>query len=91
MDYIRYIEKTHEYYRGLGYDKTYNYAYNEDIPFVPLKLRQDLQLRVQRGYSLRPVEEAAFEMPGDAGEHGLVPSVRRGGPSSGRTQDVRHQ
>ena len=37
MDYIRYIEKTHEYYRGLGYDKTYNYAYNEDIPFVPLK------------------------------------------------------
>jgi D-proline reductase (dithiol) PrdB len=36
MDYIRYIEKTHEYYRSLGYDKTYNYAYNEDIPFVPL-------------------------------------------------------
>jgi len=37
MDYIRYIEKTHEYYRGQGYDKTYNYAYNKDIPFVPLK------------------------------------------------------
>jgi len=28
MDHIRYIEKTHEYYRGLGYDKTYNYAHN---------------------------------------------------------------
>ena len=37
MDFIRYIEKTHEYYRSQGYDKTYNYAYNEDIPFVPLK------------------------------------------------------
>jgi len=36
MDHIRYIEKTHEYYRGLGYDKTYNYAHNEDIPFTPL-------------------------------------------------------
>ena len=37
MDYIRYIEKTHEYYRSLGYEKTYNYAYNEDFPFTPLK------------------------------------------------------
>ena len=37
MDYIRYIDKTHEYYRSLGYDKTYNYACNEDIPFTPLK------------------------------------------------------
>ena len=37
MDYIRYIDKTHEYYRAQGYDKTYNYAYNEDIPFTPLK------------------------------------------------------
>lgn len=37
MDYIRYIEKTHEYYRRQGYEKTYNYAYNEDFPFTPLK------------------------------------------------------
>jgi hypothetical protein len=37
MDYIRYIERTHEYYRSLGYEKTYNYAYNEDFPFTPLK------------------------------------------------------
>ncbi len=37
MDYVHYIEKTHEYYRGLGYEKVYNYAYNEDIPFTPLK------------------------------------------------------
>jgi len=37
MDYVRYIEKTHEYYRSLGYEKFYSYAYNEDIPFTPLK------------------------------------------------------
>ena len=37
MDYIRYIEKTHEYYRSLGYEKVYNYAYNEDFPFTALK------------------------------------------------------
>jgi len=37
MDYIRYIERTHEYYRSQGYEKTYNYAHNEDIPFTPLK------------------------------------------------------
>jgi len=37
MDYIRYIDRTHEYYRSLGYEKTYNYAHNVDIPFTPLK------------------------------------------------------
>lgn len=37
MEYIRYIDKTHEYYRSLGYDKVYNYAHNVDIPFTPLK------------------------------------------------------
>ncbi len=37
MDYVRYIDKTHEYYRNQGYEKTYNYAYNEEIPFTPLR------------------------------------------------------
>ena len=37
MDYIPYIERTHEYYRSQGYEKTYNYAHNEDIPFTPLE------------------------------------------------------
>ena len=37
MEYVHYIDKTHEYYRRLGYTKTYNYAHNEDIPFTPLK------------------------------------------------------
>ncbi len=37
MEHIRYIDRTHEYYRGQGYEKEYNYAHNEDIPFTPLK------------------------------------------------------
>jgi len=37
MDYIPYIDRTHDYYRSQGYEKTYNYAHNEDIPFTPLE------------------------------------------------------
>ena len=37
MEYVHYIEKTHEYYRNQGYEKTYNYAHNVEIPFSPLK------------------------------------------------------
>lgn len=37
MDYIRYIDRTHEYYRSQGYEKSYAYAHNEDIPFTPLR------------------------------------------------------
>jgi len=37
MDRINYIDRTHEYYRSQGYEKEYNYARNEVIPFTPLK------------------------------------------------------
>jgi D-proline reductase (dithiol) PrdB len=37
MDYLPYIDRTHDYYRSQGYEKTYNYAHNEDIPFTPLE------------------------------------------------------
>ena len=59
MEYIRYIDKTHEYYRSLGYEKTYNYAYNEDIPFTPLKK----PLSASR---VALVTTAAFVLLGDA-------------------------
>lgn len=36
MEYLQYIERTHEYYRSQGYEKTYDYARHEDIPFTPL-------------------------------------------------------
>ncbi len=37
MDYVRYIDKTREYYRGQGYERSYNWAHNETAPFTPLR------------------------------------------------------
>jgi hypothetical protein len=37
METVPYIEKTHDYYRRLGYDKPYQYAVNGAPPFVPLR------------------------------------------------------
>ncbi|HJP52860.1 MAG: hypothetical protein QGH99_02570 [Pseudomonadales bacterium] len=35
-DYVRYIDKTREYYLSQGYDKPYKWAHFEDIPFTEL-------------------------------------------------------
>lgn len=37
MSYVRYIDKTREYYLSEGYEKPYRWAHNEDIPFAPMK------------------------------------------------------
>ena len=34
MTYVRYIDKTREYYRSQGYDKPYKWAHFEDAPFT---------------------------------------------------------
>ena len=34
--YVRYIEKTRQYYLSQGYDKPYQWAHFEDVPFTPL-------------------------------------------------------
>jgi hypothetical protein len=36
MDYVRYIDKTREYYAGEGYAKPYRWAHFDDIPFTAL-------------------------------------------------------
>jgi D-proline reductase (dithiol) PrdB len=36
MSYVRYIDKTREYYAGEGYAKPYRWAHFEEIPFAPL-------------------------------------------------------
>jgi hypothetical protein len=35
-DDVRYIDKTRDYYRGEGYEKDYQWARFEEIPFTPL-------------------------------------------------------
>lgn len=36
MDYVRYIDKTREYYAGEGYGKPYRWAHFDRSPFTPL-------------------------------------------------------
>ena len=37
MSYVRYIDKTRDYYLSQGYDKPYAWASNASAPFTPLK------------------------------------------------------
>ena len=36
MTYVRYIDKTREYYRSLGYEKPYQWAHFDEVAFQPL-------------------------------------------------------
>jgi hypothetical protein len=36
MSHVRYIDKTREYYLAEGYDKPYQWAHFDDVPFTPL-------------------------------------------------------
>ncbi|MBU2551452.1 MAG: glycine/betaine/sarcosine/D-proline family reductase selenoprotein B [Proteobacteria bacterium] len=78
MDYIRYIDKTHEYYRKQGYDKTYNYACNEDIPFTPLKKplsEARVALVTTASFILLDEEGHPLEEPGFVGTNELEVST----------------
>ncbi len=37
MDYVRYIDRTRDYYRSQGYQEPYKWAHFEDVPIVRLK------------------------------------------------------
>ena len=37
MSYVRYIDKTKAYYKAEGYEKPYQWAKFDDVPFTPLK------------------------------------------------------
>ena len=37
MSYVRYIDKTREYYLKEGYEKPYEWAHFDDVPFTPLE------------------------------------------------------
>lgn len=34
---VAYIQRTHDWYRALGYDAPYRYAHFDDVPFTPLR------------------------------------------------------
>jgi hypothetical protein len=35
--YVRYIDRTRDYYKTKGYEKPYQWAHFEDVPFTPLR------------------------------------------------------
>ena len=37
VSYVRYIDKTRDYYLAEGYDEPYKWAQHDDVPFMPLK------------------------------------------------------
>ena len=37
MDYVRYIDRTREYYAAEGYEKPYRWSPFDDVPFTPLE------------------------------------------------------
>ena len=36
MEYVRYIDRTRDYYLSQGYEKSYEWAHFDDVPFAPL-------------------------------------------------------
>ena len=36
MEHVRYIDRTRDYYLSQGYDKSYEWAHFDDVPFTPL-------------------------------------------------------
>jgi hypothetical protein len=36
MTHVRYIDKTRAYYQSIGYEKPYQWAHFDDVPFTPL-------------------------------------------------------
>ena len=36
MSHVRYIDRTRDYYLGQGYEKSYEWAHFDDVPFTPL-------------------------------------------------------
>lgn len=36
MTYVRYIDKTRAYYKSIGYEKPYQWAHFDEVPFTPL-------------------------------------------------------
>ena len=35
-EHVRYIDRSHAYYRAQGFDEVYRYAEHESAPFAPL-------------------------------------------------------
>lgn len=73
MTYVRYIDKTREYYRSQGYEKPYKWAHFDDVPFAPLAkpLAESRVALVSTG----EVEVRGLELSEDENQMGNVGGV----------------
>ena len=71
MDYVRYIDKTKDYYLTQGYDKPYAWAHFDEVPFtapakplaqtrVGLLTTSELAIRYDPEAEENPISEAGF-------------------------------
>jgi hypothetical protein len=64
MDHVRYIDKTTAYYAKEGYEKPYQWAHFDEVPFTPLeKPLSECRL------SLISTSDVTEKDEGDAGDH----------------------
>ena len=64
MDYVRYIDKTREYYKSQGFGKSYVWAVNETAPFTRLQkplAQSRVTLITTAGFTLVPDEGLSEE------------------------------
>jgi hypothetical protein len=61
MSHVRYIDKTREYYRAEGYDKPYQWAHFDDVPFVrPARPLAECRVGVVTTSEMALVDEAGI-------------------------------
>jgi hypothetical protein len=80
MEPVRYIDRTTDYYRSQGYEKSYVWARNESVPFTPLKKplslcrvgllsTSEISIRFDPATEPNPISEegfrAVYELPAD--------------------------
>jgi len=71
--YVRYIDKTREYYLAEGYDNPYKWSHFEEVPFTPLKKPlSDCCITI---VSTSDVAVKSMETESDENQHTLIGNV----------------
>jgi hypothetical protein len=76
MGYVRYIDRTREYYKRQGYDKPYRWAHFEDVPFTPLtKSLAESRLALISTSEIARRSDSDLRTPLEKGEVGNVYTI----------------
>ncbi|MEM9682059.1 MAG: hypothetical protein AAF942_02230 [Pseudomonadota bacterium] len=76
MGYVRYIDRTRDYYQRQGYEKPYRWAHFEDAPFAPLtKPLSESRITLISTSEIARRSDADHRTPLEKGEVGNVYTV----------------